>query len=173
MADNQGWSSKWAHLNIKVNRAQDWNVQFSIKGAQFVDEHGRTLLLRGINLCGNSKLPTSPNSYVPCEEFYSSCKDVSFVGRPFMLAEAKEHFQRLRTWGLTFARLLVPWEALGKLRSVSLINLLLILQSTRGQESTTMRTLTICSRSWISRSTTASNASLVGLFAIVRVLTSC
>lgn len=37
---------------------------------------------------------------------------VSFVDRPFPLAEAREHFARLKQWGLTLVRLLVTWEAL-------------------------------------------------------------
>ena len=34
------------------------------------------------------------------------------MGRPFPLEEADEHFSRLRAWGLTLVRLLVPWESL-------------------------------------------------------------
>lgn len=34
------------------------------------------------------------------------------MGRPFPLAEADEHFSRLREWGLTFIRFLVTWEAI-------------------------------------------------------------
>lgn len=67
-----------------------------IEGDRFVDELGRTLLLRGVNLGGRSKLPL---------------EGASFVGRPFPLAEADEHFARLRRWGLTTVRLVVPWEA--------------------------------------------------------------
>ena len=33
------------------------------------------------------------------------------MDRPFPLAEADEHFGRLASWGLTFVRLLVTWEA--------------------------------------------------------------
>jgi hypothetical protein len=29
---------------------------------------------------------------------------VTFVGRPFPLEEAPEHFSRLRRWGLTFSK---------------------------------------------------------------------
>ena len=36
----------------------------------------------------------------------------SFVGRPFPLDEADEHFRRLKRWGLTFLRLLTTWEAI-------------------------------------------------------------
>ncbi len=67
-----------------------------IEGEQFVDEHGRTLLLRGVNVGGSSKLPREGSS---------------FVGRPFPLEDADVHFARLRRWGLTTLRLVVTWEA--------------------------------------------------------------
>ncbi|MBL8949133.1 MAG: cellulase family glycosylhydrolase [Myxococcaceae bacterium] len=67
-----------------------------LDGPHLVDEHGRTLLLRGVNLGGSSKLPLSGDS---------------FVGRPFPLADADEHFERLKSWGLTTLRLLTTWEA--------------------------------------------------------------
>jgi Glycoside hydrolase family 5 C-terminal domain/Cellulase (glycosyl hydrolase family 5) len=67
-----------------------------VEGERFVDEQGRTLVLRGVNLGGSSKLPLAGDS---------------FVGRPFPLAEADEHFARLARWGLTTLRLVVTWEA--------------------------------------------------------------
>ena len=39
-------------------------------------------------------------------------RNVSFVGRPFPLDQADEHFARLRRWGLTTLRLLTTWEAI-------------------------------------------------------------
>lgn len=33
------------------------------------------------------------------------------MDRPFPITEADEHFGRLASWGLTFVRLLVTWEA--------------------------------------------------------------
>jgi hypothetical protein len=38
-------------------------------------------------------------------------KRVDFVGRPLALEEADEHLGRLRSWGMTFLRFLVTWEA--------------------------------------------------------------
>ncbi len=72
-------------------------------GTAFKDDQGRTLILRGVNLGGTSKIPAR-TSTDPAE--------ISFVGRPLSLMQADEHFHRLQSWGLTFERLIVPWEAI-------------------------------------------------------------
>ena len=91
-----------------------------IKGPWFKDEYGRTLMLRGVNLGGSSKVPYSlagasgdcrggGASYM--KEGFFEHRSVSFVGRPFPLEEATEHLSRLKSWGVTLLRLEVPWEA--------------------------------------------------------------
>jgi hypothetical protein len=100
--------------NIKGSKkgAHCWS-KIQIEGGKLVDEYGRTLLLRGVNLSGNSKLPLHPpQASIPGTEEFLDHINVSFAGRPFSLVEAHEHFERLSNWGLTFARILVPWEAL-------------------------------------------------------------
>lgn len=72
-------------------------------GKDFKDAAGRTLILRGVNLGGDSKIPALVTA---------DPKDVSYIGRPFPLAEADTHFARLASWGLTFVRLITPWEAI-------------------------------------------------------------
>ena len=83
-----------------------------IDGEWFKDDEGRTLILRGVNLGGSTKVPFRPNGATYVREGFYDHRDVSFVGRPFPLAEADEHFSRLRAWGLTFLRLLITWEAI-------------------------------------------------------------
>ena len=82
-----------------------------IDGGWCKDERGRTLLLRGVNLSGSTKVPVVPNGATYLRDQFFEHRAVSFVGRPFPLAEADEHFGRLRAWGLTFLRLLTTWEA--------------------------------------------------------------
>lgn len=82
-----------------------------IVGDRWRDEEGRRLVLRGANLGGDSKVPARPDGATQVKEgFYDWC-GVSFVGRPFPLDEADEHFERLARWGLDFLRLVVTWEA--------------------------------------------------------------
>jgi len=69
-------------------------------GNRITDSQGRTLVLRGVNLGGSSKIPFTPKY------------PISFVGRPFPLEEADKHFGQLKKWGFTFLRFVITWEAL-------------------------------------------------------------
>ncbi len=82
-----------------------------LDGSAIRDEHGRTLMLRGVNLGGSSKVPKNPDGATYRRQGFFDHRSVSFVGRPFPLEEADEHFSRLRRWGFTFLRFLVTWEA--------------------------------------------------------------
>ncbi|MCA9902552.1 MAG: cellulase family glycosylhydrolase [Anaerolineae bacterium] len=87
-------------------------MSISAQGAYFKDEHGRTLLLRGANLGGSSKVPYKPDGATYRREGFYDHRQVSFVSRPFPLAEADEHLRRLAAWGMTFLRFIVTWEAI-------------------------------------------------------------
>jgi hypothetical protein len=82
-----------------------------VKNGSIVDEKGRTLILRGVNLGGSTKVPKKPDGATHISDGFFDHRNASFVGRPFPLEEADEHFSRLKAWGLTFLRFLITWEA--------------------------------------------------------------
>jgi hypothetical protein len=82
-----------------------------IDGPWFKDDLGRTLILRGANLGGSTKVPYKPDGATYIRAGFFDHRHVSFVGRPFPLDEADEHLARLRAWGMTFLRFLITWEA--------------------------------------------------------------
>lgn len=71
-----------------------------IEGSWFRDGEGRRMLLRGVNLGGSSKVPKQPDGATYRTENFFQHRNVSFVGRPFPLDEADEHFTRLPGVGI-------------------------------------------------------------------------
>jgi hypothetical protein len=82
-----------------------------IRGRWITDAVGRKVIMKGLNLAGTSKLPCRPDgsSYRP--ESLADPPGVSFVGRPFSLSEADDHYARIAGWGFKFLRFLISWEA--------------------------------------------------------------
>ena len=64
--------------------------------------------------CQNAVPKPSSHNFFLYQFPYSIClpsKQVSFVGRPFPLSDAHEHFSRLQHWGYTLLRFIITWEA--------------------------------------------------------------
>jgi hypothetical protein len=83
-----------------------------VDGKWIKDPYGRTLLLRGANLSGSTKVPYTPDGASYRKDAFYDHRTVSFIGKPFPLSDADEHFRRLREWGMLFLRFLVTWEAI-------------------------------------------------------------
>ncbi|HEY1963032.1 MAG TPA: cellulase family glycosylhydrolase [Rhizomicrobium sp.] len=80
------------------------------EGALFLDTLGRQVMLRGVNLGGDCKVPW-PDGGTENYSDFSDHETVSFIGRPFPLEQADDHLGRIARWGFNTLRLLTTWEA--------------------------------------------------------------
>ena len=88
----------------------EWRVAAPTSASSL--EEQPIIRFRGINI--PAKLPHTPNqlqSTHNSQGLYTTKHNVSFVGSPFPLSEAKDHFQRLSNYGYNIIRLSVTWEA--------------------------------------------------------------
>ena len=88
------------------------SLRLHVEGRRFRDAAGREVTLRGINVAGDSKYPSKPNLPSHVLDGFFDGDSVSFVGRPFPVDEADEHFSKLRCWGYNTIRYIFTWEAI-------------------------------------------------------------
>lgn len=87
------------------------DLALTIDGTNFRDRAGRAVILRGLNLGGDCKVPFTPNGHTYLPSDFSDHRIVSFVGRPAPLDEIDSHLARIAHWGFNCLRLLTTWEA--------------------------------------------------------------
>ncbi|KAI4287254.1 MAG: hypothetical protein L6R35_003485 [Caloplaca aegaea] len=87
-------------------------LRLHIEGRTFRDSANREVTLRGINVAGDAKFPTSPDLPSNHSEHFYDGDNVSFIDRPFSIDEAHTHFSRLKRWGYSLIRYIFTWEAI-------------------------------------------------------------
>lgn len=88
------------------------SFRLTIENGQFRDGHGRQVVLRGINVAGDAKLPSEPNQPSHIGEDFFDGDNVTFHERPFSKEDAPTHFARIKRYGFNTIRYLFTWEAL-------------------------------------------------------------
>jgi hypothetical protein len=87
------------------------DLRLTIENGQFRDRHGRQVMLRGINVAGDAKLPSEPDQPSHVADDFFDGDNVRFHGRPFTLDDAPLHLSRLRRYGYNTIRYVFTWEA--------------------------------------------------------------
>lgn len=98
--------------NTSLPEHESSELHFHIgPGNNLCDQFGRSIHFRGVNIC--AKVPDGHHGKSNVDLLHHEKRtNVSFIDLPVPLREAKEHFVRLRLWGLTLIRFGITWESL-------------------------------------------------------------
>lgn len=88
------------------------SFRLTIEDGQFRDSDGRQVVLRGINVAGDTKLPSEPEQPSQVADDFFDGDNVTFRKRPFTKDDAPAHFARLKRYGFNTIRYLFTWEAI-------------------------------------------------------------
>ena len=88
------------------------SFRLTIDNGSFRDGHGRQVVLRGLNVAGDAKLPSEPNQPSHIRDDFFDGDNVSFHERPFTKDDAPSHFARIKRFGFNTLRYVFTWEAL-------------------------------------------------------------
>lgn len=88
------------------------SFRLTIEDGEFRDSNGRQVVLRGINLAGDAKLPSEPQQPSQSPDDFFDGDSVTFHNRPFAKDDAHVHFARLKRYGFNTIRYIFTWEAI-------------------------------------------------------------
>ncbi|KFA66858.1 hypothetical protein S40285_02299 [Stachybotrys chlorohalonatus IBT 40285] len=88
------------------------SFRLTIEDGQFRDSDGRQVVLRGINVAGDAKLPSEPDQPSHIADGFFDGDNVTFHERPFSKQDAATHFARIRRYGFNTIRYVFTWEAI-------------------------------------------------------------
>ncbi|KAM0254514.1 hypothetical protein ACHAQJ_006734 [Trichoderma viride] len=88
------------------------SFRLTIEDGQFRDGQGRQVVLRGINVAGDTKLPSKPNQPSHVGDDFFDGDNVTFHQRPFTKQDAPMHFARIKRFGFNTIRYLFTWEGI-------------------------------------------------------------
>ncbi|KAF4854239.1 putative glycosyl hydrolase [Colletotrichum siamense] len=88
------------------------SLRLTIEDGQFRDGYGRQVVLRGLNVAADAKLPSEPDQPSHVGEDFFDGDNVKFHNRPFPKEEAHEHFSRIKRYGYNTIRYVFTWEAI-------------------------------------------------------------
>ena len=86
--------------------------RLTIEDGKFRDDNARTVVLRGINVSGDCKLPSEPSQPSHIAKDFFDGDTVTFHQRPFTMEDAHIHFGRIKRYGFNCIRYLFTWEAI-------------------------------------------------------------